>query len=320
METIRNYLEAMFANLPNTTEVKKAKAELLNMMEDKYNELINDGLSENSAVGTVISEFGNLDELAEDLGLTKEVEETRVREASINRRFLRNDEVLDYLNVRKASGLMVGVGVMLCILSVCFPILTAFVDFKNAALFSLMGMFLSIGIAIALFVFSGVRNSEWHFLTSVPCQIDMATAAQVREKRKTFKIAYAFMIALGVMLCSICWLPIAVMRSGIFVISIFTMVAAGVFLFIFSSHIMGIYDTLLKLNDSNTISGSYGKENEVEYVSKAATAVMEVYWTTITCVYLIISFITFRWDISWIIWPIAAVLHKILEVALVKED
>ena len=61
METIRNYLDAMFANMPNTPEVKKAKAELLTMMEDKYNELIAEGETENSAVGTVISEFGNLD-------------------------------------------------------------------------------------------------------------------------------------------------------------------------------------------------------------------------------------------------------------------
>ena len=39
METIKNYLEAMFANMPNTPEVKKAKDELLAMMEDKYNEM-----------------------------------------------------------------------------------------------------------------------------------------------------------------------------------------------------------------------------------------------------------------------------------------
>ena len=29
METIKNYLETMFANLPNTVEVKNAKDELL---------------------------------------------------------------------------------------------------------------------------------------------------------------------------------------------------------------------------------------------------------------------------------------------------
>ena len=65
METIKNYLETMFANMPNTPEVKKAKAELLSMMEDKFNEMIADGVNENQAVGTVIAEFGNLDELAE---------------------------------------------------------------------------------------------------------------------------------------------------------------------------------------------------------------------------------------------------------------
>ena len=39
METIRNYLENMFLNLPNTPEVYIAKNELWQMMEDKYTDL-----------------------------------------------------------------------------------------------------------------------------------------------------------------------------------------------------------------------------------------------------------------------------------------
>lgn len=69
METIRNYLESMFSQLPNTPEVLKAKYELGQMMEDKYSELIADGKSENEVIGTIIAEFGNLDELAESLGI-----------------------------------------------------------------------------------------------------------------------------------------------------------------------------------------------------------------------------------------------------------
>ena len=45
METIKNYLESMFRNLPNTEEVLRAKSELLQMMEDKYTELIREGKS-----------------------------------------------------------------------------------------------------------------------------------------------------------------------------------------------------------------------------------------------------------------------------------
>ncbi len=69
MDAIKNYLETMFLNLPNTPEVQKAKYELEQMMEDKYNELIANGKTENEAIGTVIAEFGNLDELAADLGI-----------------------------------------------------------------------------------------------------------------------------------------------------------------------------------------------------------------------------------------------------------
>ena len=69
METIRNYLNTMFAGLPDTPEVRKAYEELAAMMEDKYTELIAEGCGENEAVGTVISEFGNLEELAQTLGI-----------------------------------------------------------------------------------------------------------------------------------------------------------------------------------------------------------------------------------------------------------
>ena len=60
MEAIREYLSNMFMNLPETPQVLRAKAELMEMMEDKYEELIAEGMSEKEAVGTVISEFGNL--------------------------------------------------------------------------------------------------------------------------------------------------------------------------------------------------------------------------------------------------------------------
>ena len=92
MEAIRNYLETMFANLPNTPEVLRAKNELWQMMEDKYNELIADGKSDNEAVGTVIAEFGNLDEISEDLGIRNVVSGTQ----DITRRQVTMEEVKKY--------------------------------------------------------------------------------------------------------------------------------------------------------------------------------------------------------------------------------
>ncbi len=75
METILSYLNNMFAHMPKTAEVNRAKKELSQMMEDKYNQLRSDGKTENEAVGQVISEFGNLNELAEVLGISSQVQE-----------------------------------------------------------------------------------------------------------------------------------------------------------------------------------------------------------------------------------------------------
>ena len=69
MEIILNYLDSMFTQLPDTEEVRKGKREMASMMEDKYVELKAEGKSENEAIGIVISEFGNMEELIRELGI-----------------------------------------------------------------------------------------------------------------------------------------------------------------------------------------------------------------------------------------------------------
>lgn len=115
MDTIKSYLETMFANLPATAEVLKAKDELWGMMEDKYNELISEGKSENEAVGTVISEFGNLDELAETLGLNRQ------SSAPVdNRRTLTQDEARSFVSAGSRHAFLTALGVFLCITQLVF--------------------------------------------------------------------------------------------------------------------------------------------------------------------------------------------------------
>ena len=297
METIRNYLETMFANMPNTPEVRRAKDELLQMMEDKYNELIAEGVNENAAVGTVISEFGNLDELAEDLGLKKEVDEVNNRQENVNRRFVSMDEVKRYLSYRTKSAIFVSVGVMLCIISVIFPIIGGISSGISEG-FSVGLMFLSIAIAVGLFVFNGVISGEWSYLRREPCQIDMATAEYVKDRLRNFRPISAIMLSIGVLLCAFCWVPVAAIHNAYMTVSLFLMIGFGVLLIIYSSMTSKGMERILSLNDSTTISGTYSDGAKVEYNNKTAEVIMSVYWPTITCIYLCVSFLTFAWYIT----------------------
>ena len=320
MDTIKDYLEAMFASMPNTAEVRKAKDELLSMMEDKYNEMIADGISENTAVGTVISEFGNLDELADDLGLTKEVEEVKVQQPD-NRRVVTSEEIQGFLDTESKNAWRIAIGVFLCITCVVYPI---FGIFECAGFnFGACGMFLSIGVAVALFVFSGITRKEWEFLQKEPCRIDLNTAEAVRAQRKSFKSTRALLTSIGVLLCATCFVPAIVSSSGALSGGLlFIFIGLGVFLFVYTSVINSSYDQVLAINDGSTISGRYGKEPEENrvFVNKNAEIVMSVYGPTVVCLYLILSFLTMQWHLTWLIFPIAAVLRKILMIALTEEE
>ncbi len=81
METIRDYLNNMFSKYPSTPEILRAKNELGQMMEDKYNELIAEGKNKNEAIGTVISEFGDVNELIADISGTSASSEDPVEDA-----------------------------------------------------------------------------------------------------------------------------------------------------------------------------------------------------------------------------------------------
>jgi hypothetical protein len=59
----------VFSKLPQTPEAHRAKDELGQMMEDKYAELLAQGMSEKDAAEATIAEFGNPDEVLESLGV-----------------------------------------------------------------------------------------------------------------------------------------------------------------------------------------------------------------------------------------------------------
>lgn len=69
MNAITAHLETVFDSYPQTPRLLEAKAELRTMMEDAYAELIASGASPSEAAGRVITDFGDLDELAPTLGL-----------------------------------------------------------------------------------------------------------------------------------------------------------------------------------------------------------------------------------------------------------
>ncbi len=323
METIRNYLETMFNSLPNTPEVQRAKDELLQMMEDKYTELIEEGKTENEAVGRVISEFGNLEELAESLGIHQVIHETQTEEKQL----FTLEEVKQYLHDHARHAFLTALGVAFCILSIMGIVIgEAFAEVYDSEAYEVAGvtaMFLLIAAGIGFLVYSGVMIGKWNYLKKESYFTDFSTTEYINQMYENSKSTFVLQLTIGIALIIISFLPAMIGEAmdveGEFyenmgMAFMFFIVAVGVFLIVMSTMKSGSLKSLLKLNNSNTVGGSYVKtQKEVQYHNHMIESLMSVYWYTVTCLYLMISFLTFRWWTTWIIWPIAGIIEEILK-------
>ena len=273
MNAIKNYLDNMFRNLPNTEEIRRAKSELLQMMEDKFEELIAEGKTENEAVGIVISEFGNLDEVAESVGISKVIIDNKEPDKPM----LSMDRVKEYLSAVSSRSLFIPLGVALCIMSVMTGVIAGLISFGNDTVCDILGplgFFGFIATAVALFIISGNKNKEFAEINKDQVSLGIETCEYVTNERRRFKPTYSTMVAIGVALCILCIIfPIIIsaipfIADDLGAVLFFASIAIGVYLIVSANVRMNGYDRLLSLNGAGKMSEEFIPKEDRK-VSKA---------------------------------------------------
>lgn len=220
-------------------------------------------------------------------------------------------------------------GVLLCIIaslgpifSECIPRSLASPDASDAI--GITFLFVCIAVAVGFFIFSGSLSSKWSYLKKEPYCIDFETANWVIERKESYRSTHAMLLTVGIMLCILCAVPAIIISSlntkSTFADSlsgglVLVFIAIGVFMIVFTNMKKSSFDKLLSLNGAQTMGGNFANSHDgkVHYENPVVAAIMSVYWSTVTCIYLCWSFITFDWGITWIIWPIAAIINSLVE-------
>lgn len=313
METILSYLENMFINLPDTPEIARAKKELAAMMEDKYNELLAAGKRENEAVGIVISEFGNLEELSEELGMG-DIHKKADMDQGTKRRISR-EEAENYMTTTRNALRFIALGVMLCIYCP-IPLLVAgnvggATDVTTVC-FGLLPMFLFITVAVGIFIYNGMKLEKFEFMKKEPLQLDNSFVRVISERKEATSGKFVAMIISGVVMCILAVIQLIVLSvlfenddliMAISVSALLGLVGVAVFCFITAGAERECYQVLLQEEDFS-VENKKGR--------KLIDKISGVYWMAVTVIYLAWSFVSMDWRVTWIVWPIAGVLFGLI--------
>ena len=318
METIKNYLENMFANVKITPEVQRAKEELFSMMEDKYQELKSEGKTENEAIGIVISEFGNLDELAAELGIEQSVFDSN----SVEGIHVTIEDAKQYCKDNAKAGVCYGIAAMLCVFSPLLLILMGGfqeefgVSDALVAVGGLVPLLLIIAGAVAMFIITGVSMNKYEKYEKEELFLDWSTKQFLEAQRESEKISFALQMALGVFLCIVSVMPLLIvgclelesdLPAVLTILVMLGIIGVAVFFFVSAGTKANAYHVLLQEEEYASVRKRKGS---------ALHIFDSIYWPMVTLIYLGWSFVSGDWHITWIIWPIAGVLSGAVEAVI----
>lgn len=308
MEMIKNYLETLFRPLPRTEEVLRLKEELLANMEEKYRELKEQGRSENEAIGIVISEFGNIDELLAEMNLRVDSKEER-------HQMLDMPYIRTYLEDKIRYTRLIGFGVAAIIIGVSLMLFLSLLSEDSllfsgisddiTSIFSLTALFCGVVLGVALFIYAGMKLERYGRIEKGEFQIRTYEQELLRNEFEEAKGKMIIPIIGGVCLCVLAPIPIFIGSAvggngstyGVCVMLL--IIAAAVFLFInYGGNVEG-YKQLLKIEE-------YAPERKKG--DKVIGIVASIVWPLTVVVFLIWGLAFQGWAICWIVFPIVGIL------------
>lgn len=314
MDTIKNYVETLFLEFPKTKEVLRAKQEILTIMEDHYLALLDEGKSEHEAIGQVISEFGSIDELREELEFA-----TREKEPENG---IEEEEMYDYLTNRRKDARGLSLGISGCLLAVGALI---GLSVYGAEMLGLLLFFVTIAISVGVIIYNGMQFSKNNRMLNdryIPAHLNMEAQKLKQGYQKSFQISLVF----GICLCVLSVSPLFFFQMFTYaeygMWFMFLFLAIGVFLIIYGSIIYSSFDKFIKekyfIADEdelgpNAMQAKYGDAARTKHLLE------RVYWPIVVMIYFGWSFMTGSWGMSWMIFVMAGIFYSVVEAIFVKK-
>ena len=227
--------------------------------------------------------------------------------------FVSMEEANAFLSYKAESAPRIALGVLLCILSPIALFLLGgaqesgrlAITEMQAAMIGLIVLLLMVAGAVLLFVLTGMKGSKFEYLEKNALDTAYGVSGMVRERMQREESDHTRSIAVGVVLCVLAAIPLFVLILwrgedefyGVLGVSaILTLAGIGVHILVKASIPWEGYRMLLE-------EGDYTRDRKRTNRQYAG-----IYWCIVTAAYLAVSFLTNRWDMTWIIWPVAAVL------------
>lgn len=233
------------------------------------------------------------------------------------------EQAVEFLACNEKGAFKVALGVLLCILCPVVLILLAGageagkipLTEDQGSMLGLIVLMSMITTGVVLFVHTGIRNGKFDYIREKSIDTAYGIDGMVKDRMQKYEGTRTKDLIVGIGMCVASCIPIFVFGfigeendflGCVAVACLLTLVAVGVFHIVKTGCIWGGFQALLE-------EGDYTRESK-----RYARKVGKIYWSVVTAIYLLISFLTMRWEATWVIWPVAGILSTVMEAIFKK--
>lgn len=222
----------------------------------------------------------------------------------------------DYIDKAFNNAKIIALAVAICILSpvaliICGQLSEMYVEKELLlCMIGLIVMVVMIAIAVALFIITSNKVGEYKFLAYEIFETEYGVSGMVKTKKTAIHSTCFTQNLIGIIIIVLSIIPLFVgmisdndLYAVIGLAIMFFLVAIGVFLIVLACYKNGALMRLLQ-------EGDYSKK--YKKVSPISKAVSSCYWGIATIIYLVWSFLSNDWHITWLVWVVAGILSAVM--------
>ena len=222
------------------------------------------------------------------------------------------EEASRFLQYNEKAASPISIGVLLCITSAVPLLLLLALSQANylsiseytATMIGMVMILIMVASAVTIFILVNAKGKSFKYLEEKDIDTDYGVSGMAKEGRSKYEGIYTRSMVIGVVLCIVSATPLFILMINNYtttnslvlygVAALLMMVGVGVKILVKTAMINNGYNKLLE-------------EGEYTRLNKRSSRWDSIYWSIAAAIYLAWSFISGRWDFTWIVWPIAGV-------------
>lgn len=278
---LRQYIENLFANAPNTKQAYELREEIISNTIERYHDLIAEGKTDGDAYNQAITGIGNINELLQELGAQPIAQKKYT------------DEQLGIIKGRHSIFVCIAVVLYILCTTPCIILGTTSLSSISPAI-----MFVMISIATGLIIYGNVTKY-------------IVVMDNEEEKRKLKNRAILKAVGVG---CYIsCVIPCILLAStpmkNISPVFMFLMIAVATVLVILSKN-----RTQYKKTDETLVENFKEFSSRKKTTSALYRTLVAILWVATSFLYLYMTYITCfsATMVTWIIFIVAIAVQNVM--------